>query len=228
MNQTKGSILRNCLSAAFGLFLFGTAVHLSIQVNLGASPWDVLVLGISGRTGILYGNISIVISTVLILVDVLVLKEPIGLGTLIDAIVVGKTVDLWNALNLIPMMNGSLPVRIALLVFSYFLSGFSQYLYIRVGLAAGPRDSFQVGLGKRMPAVPIGVVNILILAVVLVIGWLLGGPVGINSFLAPAGLGLSQQLVFQALHFEPKKIRHQNILHSVRILTGGRKETENL
>ena len=107
MNTTRKAIFISSLNAAIGLMMFGFGVHLTIQANLGAQPWDTLFLGIAGLTGIKYGNISVMLSVVLILIDIFVLHEQIGLGTILDAFIVGKTVDLFNRLGWIPTMNGS-------------------------------------------------------------------------------------------------------------------------
>ena len=75
-----------------------------------------------------------------------------------------------------------------------------------------------VGLGKRMPRVPIGVVEILLWAVVLLAGWALGGPVGIGTLLSTFGAGAVMQLVYSALHFEPRDIRHRDVFEVLREL----------
>lgn len=94
-------IVLNTFRAALGLAFFGVGIYFTIQANIGVAPWDCFYLGIEKVTGIKYGNISVCASLIIITIDVL-LKERIGIGTLTDAIVVGKTVDLCNALNLIP------------------------------------------------------------------------------------------------------------------------------
>lgn len=219
MNTTAKSILKNSLSASFGLVLFGCGVYLVIQANIGASPWDVFCLGLSDTLGIKYGNSSILISIVLIIAD-LILREKIGLGTVLDAILVGKTVDFLNWVDLIPVVQGNLAFSIGLAATGFIVEGFSQYFYMKSALSCGPRDSFQIAMGKRLPRIKIGTVNIMILAVVLAIGWLLGGPVGVNSFIAPLGIGLAQQFAFDSMKFDPKAVSHQNLIASLKVLTG--------
>ena len=221
MNLTPKSILKNSLSASFGLILFGFGVYMVIQANIGAAPWDVFCIGLSNTLGIKYGNASIAISVLIIITDI-ILGEKIGLGTVLDAILVGKTVDFLNWSNLIPAVQGKPGVSIALALTGFVIEGFSQYFYMKSALSCGPRDSFQIAIGKRLPRVKIGIVNIMILTVVLVIGWILGGPVGINSFIAPFGIGLAQQLAFDTMKFDPKVVCHQNILTSFKILFKGK------
>lgn len=208
------------LRAALGLMVFACGVYAVIQANEGAAPWDVLNLGIVNRTGIIYGNVSIMISAVLIFIDIVVLKEKIGWGTILDAVVVGKTVDLLNWINVLPTMTGSIWMRILAMLIGFILEALGQYLYMKEGLSFGPRDTLQIGLGKLMPKIPIGFVNTIMLAVVLVVGWLLTGPVGIASILAPFGIGEAQNIIFRMAGFEPKEVYNESIIETWKKLTG--------
>ena len=98
-NQTVKSIVISCLIAIVSLFINGLGIHLTIRANIGVSPWDVLNLGLSKTLGIMYGNASISVAVIILLIDIL-LKEPIGLAMIIDSIVVGKSVDFFNWLNI--------------------------------------------------------------------------------------------------------------------------------
>ena len=84
----------------------------------------------------------------------------------------------------------------------------------------GPRDALLVGLGKRLPRFPIGIVEVLLWSVVLLIGWLLGGPVGIGTLISTFGAGLIMQLVYTLVRFEPRNLRHKDVLEVSRILCG--------
>jgi uncharacterized membrane protein YczE len=69
-----------------------------------------------------------------------------------------------------------------------------------------------------MPRIPIGVVEIIIWAVVLLAGWLLGGPVGIGTLISTFGAGAIMQMVYSLIHFEPRQIRHRSVSEVVKIL----------
>ena len=216
-NQSLGSILKNCLLAAFGLFGFGVGVYLTIQANIGVAPWDTFYLGINKATGIQYGNISIAASIIIILMDVFVLKERIGIGTLLDAVVVGKTVDLMNWLNLVPAQQ-NLIVGIILMLVGLFIMGFSQYLYMQAGLSCGPRDSMLVGISKKIPNVKVGYIGTAILITVFILGWLLDGPIGVGTIIAVALQGTLMQVAFNIMKFDPKDITHQDLLQSMKVI----------
>ncbi|MBQ9331538.1 MAG: hypothetical protein IJS11_01240, partial [Oscillospiraceae bacterium] len=83
----------------------------------------------------------------------------------------------------------------------------------------GPRDALLVGLGKRLPKVPIGLVEVGLWAVVVLVGWLLGGPVGIGTLVSVLGAGLVMQLVCRIVRFEPRDVRHRDVIEVLRILS---------
>ena len=92
----------NLLIAGVSLFVNGFGVYLTMHASIGAAPWDVFNLGLSKTLGIIYGTASISVSVLVIVIDIL-LKEPIGLAMLLDAVVVGKSVDFFNWLDIVPV-----------------------------------------------------------------------------------------------------------------------------
>ena len=219
-NTTPASIAKNALLAAVSLFFNGLGLYLTIQANIGAGPWDVLNLGLSRTLGILYGTASIAVSLTILLIDVL-MREPIGIAMFIDAVVVGKTVDLFNYIDLIPPCSS--PVAgVLLMLAGRVVLAYSQVFYMRAALGCGPRDSLLVGLARRAGRVPIGVINTAIFGTVTFVGWLLGGPVGIGTLICAFCTGPIMQAAFRTVHFDATKIRHQHLAESARILFGKR------
>ena len=186
-NRTAGAILLNMLLAAVSLFVNGFGVYLTIQANIGAGPWDVLNLGLSKTLGILYGTASIAVSLTILVIDIL-LREPISLLT-------------------------GIPVLLAGLV----IVGYTQYTYMIAALGCGPRDTLLVGLAKRARRVPIGAVSIALLSLVILSGWLLGGPVGVGTLLNAFCAGPIMQFAFHTVKFDAAGIRHQRLRESVKV-----------
>ncbi len=221
LNRTPKEILKNSILAACGLFLFGVGVHLTIQANIGVAPWDAFCLGLNNTFGIKYGTASIIISITLIIIN-MILKERIGIGTILDAFIVGKTVDLCDWLGIVPEMNNIFSSLILMLI-GMIIMGFAQFLYMKAALCCGPRDGFLVALGKRFTKIPIGVISICILFIVLIIGWRLGGPIGIGTIVATFGTGPIMQADFALVKFNPTKVKHQDVFTSMRIIAGDEK-----
>ena len=218
MNRTRGEIFKHSILAAVGLISFGIGCYISIQANIGVAPWDTFTLGLSGTLGVQYGTASIAMSLIVLTVDLL-LRERIGVGTLLDAFIVGKTVDFCNWLDFIPKQDNMI-VGIVMMFVALTIMGFSQYLYMTAALSCGPRDSLIVALGRRMKKVPIGFVSTTILVVVLAIGWRLGGPVGIGTLIAAIFQGPLMQFAFNVMKFDATSVKHQDLVTSVKVLTG--------
>lgn len=217
--STPKGLLYGSLRAILGLFIFAFGCYLTIQGNIGASPWDVFELGLSGTFGVSYGVANITVSLIIVCVDIC-MRESIGLGMIYDAILVGLAVDLYGYIGIIPLQN-NLWSGVALTVAGVLLQGFSMYYYMSAGIGCGPRDSLLVGLSRRMKKVPIGAISIVIMTVVTLAGWLLGGKAGLGTLICAFGTGPSMQTFFRIMRFDPTGIHHINLLETKRILFGG-------
>ena len=213
--QTKPQIIKEILKSALGLFIFSIGVYLTIQANIGLAPWDCLSMGVSARVGYSYGIVHTVISIIILIIDIL-LKEKIGYGTILDALLVGNYVDWIGYLKLVPVSD-NVAVSCAMVIIGLLIMGYGQYFYMDAAQGCGPRDSLLIALGKRFPRTPIGVVQTFMVGIALLIGWFLGGPVGIGTIISVFGMGSALQLVCKIMHFEPRDVVHKNVLETNRI-----------
>ncbi len=216
-NDSIKKILINMVIAALSLFVNGFGVYLTIHANIGASPWDIFNLGLSHTFGIKYGTASIIVSFIILFIDIL-MREPIGIAMFIDAVVVGKTVDLFNYLDIVPAPAH--PVLGALMcILGLFIIGYTQATYMFASLGCGPRDTLLVGLKKRLPHIPIGVVSIALLSSVTLIGYLLGGrPVGVGTLICAFLAGPIMQLALVSLKIDATLIHHQRLQEAVKVI----------
>lgn len=215
-NKTPSAILQSAVIAFISLFINGLGVYLTIHANLGAGPWDVLNLGLSKTFRIAYGNASITVSLIILLIDIL-MKEPIGIAMFIDAFTVGKAVDFFDRLGIIPTPT-SLPGSLAMIFIGLVIIGYTQGLYMRAALGCGPRDTLLVGLAKLFHRIPIGAVSIGMLSLATFVGWLLGGPVGIGTLICAFCAGPIMQGCFRLIHFDATGIHHQSFSESLAVI----------
>ena len=217
-NDTIGRILFSALIAAVSLFVNGLGVYLTIHADIGAAPWDVLNLGLSKTLHIIYGSASIAVSLTILIIDIL-LKENIGIAMFIDAVTVGKAVDFFEWLDIVPTPK-TLVGSIVMILIGLVIIGYTQMLYMKAALGCGPRDTLLVGLTRRVPNIPIGAVSIGLLSTATLVGWLLGGPVGIGTILCAFASGPIMQAAFMSVKFDATGIRHQKIHESVKVFLG--------
>lgn len=211
-------VIRQWCQIVGGLAVFAFGVHLTIYANIGLAPWDCLGMGISNHTVLNYGLAMTATSFVILMIDLL-LRERIGYGTIIDALLTGNIVQLYNNIDPLPE-NHSLWIGIAAMLIGFVFMALGMWIYMKAAQCCGPRNSLLVGIGKRMPAILIGIVEIILWAVVLLAGWFLGGPVGIGTLISTFGAGAVMQLVYSWLRFEPRDIKHRGVAEITRELLG--------
>lgn len=214
---------RKTLQMTLGLFICAFGTHLTIQANIGLTSWTCFSMGISYHLPLSFGVTHSLISIVILAMDLL-MKEKIGLGTIFDAVFSGLFVDFFAWTGLVLPCQGMLSGA-AMMIAGMFVLAIGQFLYMSAGLSCGPRDSLLIGLGKRLRRLPIGAVDVVLQCSVLLVGWLLGGPVGMGTVLAMVGMGVVMQIVFTLLHFDPRNVRQQSVLETARdIIRGGKYE----
>jgi len=207
-----------CLRIAnliWGLFVFSFGVVVIINAQIGYAPWDVFHVGLANTTGLSIGNTSIIVGIVVIILVVL-LGEKIGLGTVFNGIFVGLFLDLILGLKIIPVADNII-VGIFMIFIGLFILSLGTFFYMKTALGAGPRDSLMVGL-TRKTGLPIGVCRGIIEVSVVLIGWKLGGMVGVGTVLAAFTVGFCVQITFKLLKFDAIKVKHESINYTYKIL----------
>ena len=159
-----------------GLALYGAAIALIYRAAVGVSPWDVLAQGLSLRTGINYGLMTNLIGAVVLLLWWPLRQRP-GVGTVLNVLLVGTCAQL--VLNVFPPVD-SLWIRVPLFVAGVLLLAIASGLYISPKLGPGPRDGLMTGLNQRF-GIPIWAARNGVEILVALIGWLLGGNLGVGT-----------------------------------------------
>ncbi len=171
---TPGSVF----SLLLGLTLFGLGEAFLLAASLGATPWTVLAQGVSLRTGLSIGWVTFLVSAVVLLLWIPLRQKP-GLGTFANIVVIALVLDL--AYSWLPEPTG-LGLRYVFVFVGIGLIGLGSGFYLTAGHGPGPRDGWMTGLHHRSGR-PVAQIRLGIEVVVLIVGWLLGGTVGIGTAL---------------------------------------------
>jgi len=195
------TFLPDMLRIQVGFALFGLSIGMMIRGNLGVSAWSVLEVALSQIFHITPGTVTILMGF-LVLGIALILREPIGWGTLTNILCIGLWEDL--ALRLISPVNDNLLVQSVMLLAAILLMGLASAIYIGVEAGAGPRDSLMLAIQHRT-GFSIRLARGIIEVSVVLIGWLLGGPAGIGTFVFAFLIGPAVQWGFKILKVEPHR-----------------------
>ena len=172
-----------------GLTLFGLGESLIIAASLGMSPWVVLSEGLSINTGLSIGMITFLTSVIILLLWI-PLKQRVGIGTLLNAVIIASVLD-WS-LSYLPHPETYL-AKVVQTVFGTLIVGFGSALYLIANLGPGPRDGLMTGI-QEATGRPIALVRVLLEVTVISIGWFFGGTIGIGTVIFAFGVGPSLSL----------------------------------
>ena len=196
-----------------GLFLYSLGIVFTLQANIGYAPWDVFHVGLAKTTGITIGMASIIVGLAIVIIVVL-LGEKIGLGTVLNMLLIGAFLDIILALAIIPLAAGFVS-GVFMLIIGMFMIALAMYFYISSGFGAGPRDSLMVAL-TRKTNLPVGACRAAVELAAVIIGWFLGGMAGVGTIISAFGIGFCVQITFRLVKFDVTAVRHETFTQTYR------------
>jgi uncharacterized membrane protein YczE len=176
-----------------GLTLYGVSDGLLVLCGLGLDPWDVLHQGLSRTVGLQVGTWAILVGAVVLLGWIPLRQRP-GLGTACNVVMIGLVINVTLAIVPAPHV---LWLRGLVLVVAVGLNGIATGAYIGAGLGPGPRDGLSTGIAAR--GYSLRVVRTGVEASALLIGWLLGGTVGVGTVVYALAIGPITHITIPAL-----------------------------
>lgn len=199
--QLRERFPERLLRCVVGLAMFGLGITLFIRADLGLAPWDVFHKGLSNKLDISIGVVIIGVGLLLLLLWIPLRQKP-GIGTILNALEIGFTVDLLKPLIGEPH---NIVARLALVVAALLSVALGSALYIGAALGPGPRDGLMLGLASK--GVSVRFARTAVEATTLVGGVLLGGTVGIGTVAFMLGIGPLVQLLLPRFDIRPVESR---------------------
>lgn len=203
------SDLTKALIMFVGFVIMSMGIALIKDSQLGLFPWGVLHQGISKVTPLSFGQVTTYFGFLILLFSVLLFKTNIGPGTILNIILVGPTIDLFDSLIYLP--NDGYVIKVLFFLFGLLLMTSGKALYISTKLGAGPRDGLFVGV-SRVFKIEVKYVKPAIEIIVLIIGYFLGGLVGVGTIVTMFVSGYLIQLFFRLFGFESRSDRQRNLV----------------
>ena len=177
------------LTLNLGLFIYGIGIAMMVHASIGLAPWDVLAQGISKQTGLSFGQSTIAVS-VMVLLAWIPLKVRPGIGSILNAILLGVFADFW--LPLMPRLDVYV-FQLLWFVLGLVVISFATGLYISCGMGKGPRDGLNTGIAQRFK-LPFWQARSLVEVVVVLVGFMLGGQVREGTLIFAFAIGYLNQL----------------------------------
>ena len=215
--SVKGYIKRFAMLMG-GLIIAAYGVSMTAVSNLGVSPWDVFAQGLALKLSAMLGTTILMGTTIkwtgwVVLILSIVLKEKVGFGTIIDIMIVGSFINFYLTSGIVPNPE-SIVLRFVLLIAGFVVWSFGIYLYLAAELGAGPRDGLMAALAKRN--IPVSIAKNSIEAVVFVIGWVMGGTVGVGTVIAVFIMGYLIKFWFAVFKFDIAQAKNESIVDTVK------------
>ena len=173
----------------FGLILFGIGEALLITANIGVSPWFVLHQGLALKTDYTIGVTTFIVS-VAVLILWFPLKQKPGIGTLLNAIFISIVIDL--SLLVLPYPK-EIFFQLIQVIIGILIIGIGSGYYLAANLGPGPRDGLMVGINKQTNQ-SITLIRTLLEITAVIVGFYLGGIVGVGTILYALLIGFSVSL----------------------------------
>lgn len=210
----KTSLLRGA-RLFLGLFAYAIGIVMTINANLGLGPWDVFHQGLARTLGITMGQASISIGIAIVIVNYF-MGEKVGWGTLSNMLFIGIFMDFLMLNNLIPVFDNFI-LQLLMMLTGMFIIGVASYLYIGTGLGSGPRDGMMVMLTK-LTGKSVRFIRNCIEIAVSILGYFLGGTLGLGTVLIAFSIGYFVQFAFKLFKFEVEKVTHRFIEEDARFI----------
>ncbi len=183
-----GRLPRRVTQLLIGLVLYGFTMALMVRAGLGLDPWDVFHQGVARHVPLSFGQVVIVVGAAVLLLWIPLRQVP-GLGTVLNVVIIGLAADAGLALVDPPEQMW---LRVTVLVLSVVGNGLAGALYIGAHLGPGPRDGLWLGLVRRTGH-SVRTLRTAIELTVLVVGFVLGGTVGVGTVLYALAIGPTVQ-----------------------------------
>lgn len=192
--------LRRLTRLNLGLMLYGFGLALIVEAQIGLPPWDVFAKGISIQLGTTYGVASVIVSA-LVLLAWIPLKVKPGIGSILNAILIGLWSDVF--IPMIPKVENYFS-DLGQFLFGMAIVATATGLYITSYLGSGPRDGLMIGTQKLL-GWPLWQIRTMYEVLVLALGWLMGGQVREGTLIFAVFIGILMQVSLRLFNYDEKK-----------------------
>jgi len=191
----KNNLFLKILVAITGLMISGVGVGIFLYSQLGVDPASVLELGLGNVFHLSYGTASALTNIVILAIVFVVDKAYINLSSLLAIFGIGYTADFMKFI-LDSVIRGELNlfVRIIMILIGCLIIAIGIATYIRADLGVGAIDLVSEIISNKLK-LSYRVIRVVCDITFVVIGYLLGGTIGVGTVVAAFMTGPAVQFV---------------------------------
>ena len=195
--------------------MFALGAVMILYADLGMSSWGVFQVGIMNSLGLTFGQASQLVGLGVLILG-WILGFPPGFGTVMNMYFIGYFIDRIIEWGLVPTYTDP-ALQLAMLIGGMAMIGVASFFYLNPKLGAGPRDGLMIGLVQKLDR-PVGQVRGGIEVTVTILGYLMGGPVGVGTLITAFTTGYFVQLAFKLGNYD-RRAKHLNLYELAKLLT---------
>lgn len=203
--MTSSTYVKKIVGLLVAVCLTGFGVAMFISVNLGSDTITVFIDGIHSALGLGYGAASRVYNVLMLLIAFLVARKRIGWITVVFALLVGFAMDFFlDVLGPLEIAEASLMVRFGCIFIAQIAFGFAYALLIILKGGMNQIDAVAYFICDKLN-IKYVYVRTALDVVNLVIGFALGGIIGIGSIIAMATTGIFVNTSLKIMKYRDKE-----------------------
>lgn len=185
MNKT---VIKKWLLFCQGIVVLSFGLSLTVWAKvMGVGPWDSLHLGLTNYIPFNYGQVVQLVGAAAILLGMVLGVKP-KLGTILNMLGIGWLANYFLSIFPANTLMKIGPASFLIFIAGVVISGIGTGLYITADVGVGPRDSIMVGLNKKF-GIRVGYARTILEVSAVIIGFLLGGPIGIGTIIFSLSVG---------------------------------------
>lgn len=183
MQNNKENYIKRLIISIIATIAIGISIGMMRFSNLGVDPFTSLVIGVSNLSNIDFKIIYPIINALILIVIFLINRPMVGMGTLINLLLIGTIADYSTSLLKSSLTNQSLSFRLIILVIALIIMAMGVSLYTNTNIGASAYDSLFITINKKNPKISQGLARVITDSISMIVGFLGKATLGIGTIL---------------------------------------------
>ncbi|MER2169556.1 MAG: YitT family protein [Psychrobacillus psychrodurans] len=171
---------RNYFFYGLGIVILSLGIALTIQSQLGTSPFDALLVGLAENIGLTVGSWEIILAIIIIMLNSLLINKRPELLGLVTAILTGVGIDLWLLLIEDIIIPELWLGKLIYFIIGLILLGLGTAIYLYTNFAPAPIDQLMLII-RELTKISILYSRTLQYLLFIVLAVIVNGPIGIGT-----------------------------------------------